>query len=84
MRPVTALDARPAQPATVPGYAEGFAAGYRAAEADVAEAWAVLARRIRSDASRVRGPIPEPRTRPQHDDSIWFTAAELASRAGAA
>lgn len=61
-----------------------YLAGRADAEADVAARWGALARSIRRRAERIRGPIPEPSVRERHDDSIWFTAAELAVRDGAA
>lgn len=61
------------------GYALGHRHGIEDAEADMAEAWAVLARSIRRTADRIKQPVPEPSTRPQPDDSIWFTRAERES-----
>lgn len=61
-----------------------YVAGRADAEADMAAHWAALARSIQRSADRIRGPIPEPTPRPQPDDEIWFTAAELAARDGAA
>jgi len=81
---VTAIGGRGPLDADAIQYADGFAAGYRAAEAEITEAWAVLARRIRLRAERASGPIPEPRVREQPDAEIWFTAEELAERDGAA
>lgn len=75
---MTALDDRPASDTAGPGFAAGFDAGYRAAEA-----WAVLARRVRDRADRVRGPIPQPVARPQPDAEMWFTADEWSAWAGA-
>lgn len=88
---MTALDDRPhldgagADPelawrsAYLAGYALGHRHGIEDAEADMAEAWAVLARSIRRTADRIKQPVPEPSTRPQPDDSIWFTRAERES-----
>jgi hypothetical protein len=66
------------------GYADGVEEGRRRAEAEIAQSWAELARSIRRDAERLRGPVPEPQRREQHDDSIWFTPAERAIWAGEA
>lgn len=63
-------------------YLDGRADGYLEAQAEMAAQWAVLARRIRGRADRIRGPIPEPVTQAQADDSIWFTADEWAAWAG--
>jgi hypothetical protein len=60
------------------GRADGIETGRREAEIDIAECWAQLSRRIRAAAERVTGPIREPRTLPQHDDSIWFSSQEWA------
>lgn len=38
------------------GYADGFAAGWAASEADMAEHWATLARRVRQTANRLKRP----------------------------
>lgn len=65
------------------GLTAGIETGRAQAEAEMDAWWAMLARRIRDDAHRVPTPIPEPAIRPQPDDSIWFTAVELAARAGA-
>lgn len=39
------------------GYADGFAAGWAASEADMAEHWARLARRVRQTANRLKRPV---------------------------
>ena len=82
--PVTAIDDRSAALAEAAkrerdAYLAGRADGYREAEADMAAHWGTLARSIQRRADRIRGPIPEPRVRDQHDDSIWFTAEEWAN-----
>ncbi len=64
------------------GYAAGLEAGRAQAETEMDAWWAMLARRIRADADRRRGPMPEPAVRPQPDDAMWFTNAEWASWAG--
>lgn len=61
------------------GHADGFEAGYAAAEADMAAHWSRLARSIRQAADRVTSRVPEPAVRPQPDDAMWFTAAEWAA-----
>lgn len=81
---MTALDDRPTMLAEAvqrerDAYLAGREDGYAAAEADMATHWAALGRRIRADAERISGPIPQPVARPQSDDSIWFTAAEWAN-----
>jgi hypothetical protein len=65
------------------GYAAGLEAGRAQAEAEMDAWWAMLARRIRADADRRRGPMPEPAVRPQPDDAMWFTDAEWSAWAGA-
>lgn len=79
---MTALDERSLAEA-VKRERAAYLAGRADAEADMAAHWAALARSIQRSADRIRGPIPERRVREQHDDSIWFTAAELAARDGA-
>lgn len=39
------------------GYADGFAAGWAASEADMAEHWARLARSVRETANRLKRPV---------------------------
>ena len=70
---------RACREAFLTGYVLGHRHGIEDAEAHMAESWAVLARRIRQSADRLTGPVPEPATRPQPDDSIWFTRAERES-----
>ena len=68
------------------GVADGRELGHREAEAEMDAWWARLARRIRADADRVRGRVPEPKQRPEGDDSIWFQQVEwvrLTGRSGA-
>lgn len=65
-------------------FAEAFAYGVEYGDAQGAERvdravdawWARLSRGIRRTADRLSGPVPEPRDRPRHDDSIWFTPEE--------
>lgn len=61
------------------GYTLGHRHGAEDAEADMAEAWAVLARGVRRDADRLTRPVRAPANRPQSDDSIWFRPDEWAA-----
>lgn len=68
------------------GYRDGFEAGRRAAEREIAQAWAALARSIRADAERLKGTVPEPEIRScgGGDYSIWFAPEELETWIGGA
>jgi flagellar biosynthesis/type III secretory pathway protein FliH len=66
------------------GHIAGFEAGYHAAEQEMAQQWAALARSVRAQAARFKGNVREPVMQPQprYPDSIWFTAEQWAAITG--